>query len=68
MPIYEYVCLKCNEKFSVLQSIFPSDRETKCPKCVSNQVKKTISSFSCASNSENSASVSTPPTGFKGGG
>jgi putative FmdB family regulatory protein len=68
MPIYEYICLKCNEKFSVLQNIFSSHRDTKCPHCASHEVKKALSSFSCASGSGNSSSSSIPSTGFKGGG
>jgi putative FmdB family regulatory protein len=70
MPIYEYMCLKCNEKFSVLQSIHSSEKDTECPKCSSRDVKKALSSFSCvsASGSNTPSSIPTTPAGFSGGG
>ncbi|MBC7361311.1 MAG: zinc ribbon domain-containing protein [Candidatus Aminicenantes bacterium] len=44
MPIYEYICLKCQHKFECLVNL---NKETKviCPKCQSDQVKRLISSF-----------------------
>ncbi|HDH05548.1 MAG TPA: zinc ribbon domain-containing protein [Nitrospirae bacterium] len=68
MPIYEYICLKCNEKFALLQSMCSADNNTECPKCSSREVKKAISSFSCATGSKDSASSSAPAPGFGGGG
>ncbi|MFA5354076.1 MAG: zinc ribbon domain-containing protein [Thermodesulfovibrionales bacterium] len=44
MPIYEYVCNGCQEVFSVLQSI-TAEKDTRCPKCGSADVKKKVSSF-----------------------
>jgi putative FmdB family regulatory protein len=67
MPIYEYVCLKCDEKFALLQSLYPPEQNTECPKCSSSDVKKVLSSFSCAS-SEGGAAASAPPPHFSGGG
>jgi putative FmdB family regulatory protein len=49
MPIYEYACTKCNEVFSVFQSVNASEKDTRCPKCGSNDVKKKVSAFSCCS-------------------
>ena len=68
MPIYEYICLKCNEKFSLLRSIDASDHDTDCPKCTSNDVKKVISSFCCSSGSGGDMNSSIPSRGFSGGG
>ena len=68
MPIYEYICLKCNEKFSLLQTINASSLCTHCPKCASKDVKKVISSFSCSSGSAEGFSSSMPSQGFSGGG
>jgi putative FmdB family regulatory protein len=68
MPIYEYNCLKCNEKFSLLQSLYPAAKNTECPKCSSTDVKKVISSFSCGSGSADSATPSMPAPNFGGGG
>ncbi|MBI5666078.1 MAG: zinc ribbon domain-containing protein [Nitrospirae bacterium] len=67
MPIYEYLCLKCNDKFSLLQSLYPADKSTECPRCSSKEVKKVISSFSCATGSGNSSSSMQAPS-FGGGG
>jgi putative FmdB family regulatory protein len=33
MPIYEYCCDSCNNKFEVLRSMSDSSRDTECPKC-----------------------------------
>jgi len=47
MPIYEYACFSCARTFSLLQKIGTSEKETKCPDCGSQNVKKRMSSFSC---------------------
>ncbi len=67
MPIYEYICLKCNENFSILQSLYPAEKSTECPKCASKDVKKIISSFTCGAGSGSASSSSPAPT-FGGGG
>lgn len=68
MPIYEYVCLKCNEKFSLLQGIKTTEHDTNCPKCASKDVTKVVSSFCCSSGSGGDVSSSMPSRGFSGGG
>ena len=68
MPIYEYMCLKCCEQFSLLQSVTCDQKETKCPKCSSGDVKKMLSSFCCSSGSGKSVSSPHPTGGFSGGG
>lgn len=64
MPIYEYVCKDCGERFSLLQGINATEKDTQCPKCSSGQVKKVISAFCCSVGS----SASIPSGGFSGGG
>lgn len=68
MPIYEYICLKCNERFSRLTTVSCGEKETKCPNCSSDEVKKIISSFCCSSGSGKSGSSSLSSGGFSGGG
>jgi putative FmdB family regulatory protein len=68
MPIYEYRCLNCNERFSLLKSLYPADNITECPKCASKDVKKIISSFSCSSGSKSGSYSSMPAPSFGGGG
>lgn len=66
MPIYEYICSQCSERFSLLQSIHDQD-ETRCPRCKSRQVTKIVSPFCCSSSGENVSSPS-PSYGAGGGG
>ena len=45
MPVYEYVCLDCQKKFSELKPISAYDPKTvKCPKCGSKKVERRWSS------------------------
>jgi putative FmdB family regulatory protein len=41
MPIYEYECCNCCEKFEVL--VFRSDEPVSCPKCASGDVHRHMS-------------------------
>ncbi len=66
MPIYEYICSKCTERFSMLQSIHSND-DTRCPRCDSTNVKKILSPFSYSS-TEAGVSSSIPSHGLGGGG
>jgi len=68
MPIYEYVCLTCKERFSLLQNMGACGQKTSCPNCASVDTKKLISSFCCSSGSEKGFSPSIPAGGFSGGG
>lgn len=46
MPVYEFICNKCDHAFSNILKI--SEYEKKkfvCPKCKSKKVKRQISSF-----------------------
>lgn len=62
MPIYEYVCNKCNKSFSLLQRVGSSEKDTICPECGSKDIKKKISSFACH------GSLSLSPSSLLGGG
>ena len=66
MPIYEYICTKCTERFSMLQSIHSSEDGTRCIRCDSKNVKKIVSSFSYSSDTDISSSI--PSNGLGGGG
>ena len=66
MPIYEYICMECDEKFALLQSFYPPEKETSCPKCSSSKIKKIVSTFSCSSGDNTESSP--PPPRFGGGG
>ncbi len=65
MPIYEYVCGKCGEKFSLLRGMNSRD-DAQCPKCGSVDVKKVMSAF-CCSSGPGGSSPAMPSGGFGGG-
>ena len=45
MPVYEYQCLECGEKFDKLVRSMSSSPEIECPKCGGRKVKKLLSVF-----------------------
>ena len=51
MPIYEYECTECGEKFELRRNIADSDKEIKCPKCGAKSPKRVFSVFGTASSS-----------------
>ena len=51
MPIYEYECMKCGEKFEHLRKLADKDDELKCPKCSKMAAKRILSTFATASSS-----------------
>ena len=44
MPIYEYICPKCQNKFELMRSISQSQENADCPKCQMAS-KRTVSKF-----------------------
>ena len=49
MPIYEYECAKCREKFEIFLEIGKEDIDLKCPKCHAHNPKRVLSSFNSGS-------------------
>jgi putative FmdB family regulatory protein len=49
MPIYEFKCKKCGEKFELRRSISESDETAKCPRCGSQQSERVFSAFGISS-------------------
>ena len=68
MPIYEYKCSKCKRSFSVLQKTGTSEKDTVCPDCGSNTVKKLLSAFSCSAAGGDTFSPSASGRACGGGG
>lgn len=54
MPIFEYRCQTCNEKFEVLHKSSTKIDDVTCPKCQSKENKKLLSSFAASVNSSSS--------------
>jgi len=67
MPIYEYRCEECGEKFEKLVASFRLAAEADCPKCGSTKVKKIISSFSARGSSASKSSYSSCAPSSGGG-
>jgi putative FmdB family regulatory protein len=61
MPIYEYQCTQCGERFEVRQSIGEGGSKLKCPKCGAAEPQRLFSSFfSSSSRGSGSSEVSYP--------
>jgi len=45
MPLYEYECRVCKEKFEILQSIRDDGSKLRCPKCQADKPKRVLSLF-----------------------
>ena len=43
MPIYEYECRKCGEKFESFRGIYDNDDKVACPVCDEKGAKRMIS-------------------------
>jgi putative FmdB family regulatory protein len=45
MPIYEYICKDCGNRFEILRSIKDADAMIPCKSCQSNQTQRALSVF-----------------------
>ena len=61
MPIYEYECKNCGERFQVFLLAGEDDGKMACPRCGARDVQKVISLFSVGS--EPSSSFGCKPSG-----
>ena len=52
MPIYEYQCTQCGQKFEVRQAIGEGSSGLSCPKCHAGEPKRLFSSFFSSGSSE----------------
>jgi putative FmdB family regulatory protein len=48
VPIYEYRCESCSEKFEVLTRFAERDKSMPCPACESTKTRVQVSSFAFA--------------------
>jgi putative FmdB family regulatory protein len=55
MPIYEYLCGKCNLKFEQLVRTMDAQARFACPKCGSEKTARTLSVFAVGTESGKSA-------------
>jgi len=64
VPIYEYECTQCGERFEVRQSMGEDGSRLTCPKCQAYNPKRVLSSFfgSSSGRSESSGASCFTPT------
>jgi putative FmdB family regulatory protein len=64
MPVYEYRCAECGEKFELFLRSATQKATLTCPKCGSSEVKKALSLFGVggASGSSKTSAASCGPT------
>ncbi len=55
MPIYEYQCQVCHNKFEVLQKLGEDVESLRCPKCGADELIKVFSIFSGGKSSHKSS-------------
>ena len=58
MPIYEFECNKCEEKFEKLVGINESGSGVRCPKCDASNPRKLLSLFSSSASSKTACASS----------
>lgn len=64
MPIYSYVCKDCAERFDLLVGVTSNKTELRCKKCGSENIKRTLNSFSVGKAGDKfSSSAPSCPTG-----
>lgn len=64
MPIYEYRCLQCNNKFDKLVRMGTEDVEIECPVCHGKKARKIVSLFGAKGGDTQATSVtSCAPSG-----
>ena len=56
MPIYEYKCKNCGEKFEEFQSIGAGNEDVVCPNCNTPRPERLFSAFSSSGASVGSSS------------
>jgi putative FmdB family regulatory protein len=63
MPVYEYECGGCGQRFEKLVSLSQARETMKCPKCGSESVRKLMSVFARAGGQPEASECPTCPTG-----
>lgn len=48
MPLYEYECRSCHNRFEALQALGASAEELDCPSCGGDELDKLLSTFAAA--------------------
>jgi putative FmdB family regulatory protein len=57
MPIFEYICQKCNHQF---EALIYGDQKAECPKCHASKLAPQLSVFAVSAKSSSSSSSPRP--------
>jgi putative FmdB family regulatory protein len=49
MPVYEYMCKECGNKFELFRHFYDSDDDLSCSVCGKKAIEKQFSTFSASS-------------------
>jgi len=60
MPIYEYRCTVCDERFSLLQPVGADGTDVHCSKCESTKVERVLSTFASGTSSSSGTGAGCP--------
>jgi len=60
MPIYEYSCEHCGERFQEMITLSKAAQGTECPKCGSKSVRKLMSTFASVSSKSDDGTSECP--------
>lgn len=65
MPMYEFHCRDCDERFEELRSVHDPDEGVECPQCGGSRVERLLSAFATSGPFGSSAGGSScGPRGF----
>ncbi|MFC1929856.1 zinc ribbon domain-containing protein [Chloroflexota bacterium] len=64
MPVYEYKCKSCGEKFEIRRSLQEKEKEPECPSCGTRDTQRMFSFFGGGSSASSCAPT---PSRFKFG-
>ena len=63
MPIYEYRCKECEERFEQLVSLRAEHPPVTCPRCGTQEIRKLLSTFATTERNRSTSQSSCAPTG-----
>lgn len=67
MPLYEYTCRACGERFEILQRLLEGADGLECPACGDHRVEKQFSTFASGAGGSSASTGFSAPSGGCGG-
>ncbi len=63
MPMYEYRCERCEERFEQLVPLRAEHPPVTCPRCGTQEIRKLLSTFATTESRQSTRQSSCAPTG-----